>query len=124
MSGFVTVGDMVGKMRHRIQIIALTKTTDSDYGGEETVSDSAHATVWAERMTKEIGSDETVSSGQLDQTVKVNWRIRHLSTVTPRMLVYYDSLYYDIVSVLHDNTNTYTVLESIQRGTAWDQTET
>lgn len=118
--------DIVGAMRHRIEIIQLTKATESDYGGETLTSSATYATLWAAWGAKETGSGEQVNAGQKDQVNAVNWRVRYDSSlpITTDMLVKYENVYYDILSVLPDSRRAYLTIESRQRGEGFNQTVT
>lgn len=116
--------DTVGQMRHRIEIIDLTQSTNSDYGGEALTGTTTVDTVWASWEEKTTGSGEQVKSGALDQVNSINFRIRYRTDVKTDMLVKFENLYYDILSVLPDSHRVYLTIETRQRGESWDQTVT
>lgn len=120
----IATPDQVGAMRHRIQIIDLTKSTESDYGGETLTGSPTTATVWASYEAKQGGSGEQVESGQKDQVQSVLFRIRYRSDLNTKMLIFYENLYYDILSLLPDSHRAYLTIEARQRGESWNQTVT
>lgn len=116
--------DFAGSMDQRIEIIQLSKTVESDYGGMTLGSSSTLATVWAKIEYRETGSDEEVKAGQIDLVQMVKITMRYRSDVKPTMLVRHDSLYYDILSVLPQGRQDYMILECKQRGEGWNPTVT
>lgn len=116
--------DIVGKMRHRIQIIQLVQSVNSDYGGEDLTTSTTVATVWASWEAKEIRSGEQVQAGQKDLVQPVIFNIRYRSDVKTDMLILYENLYYDILSLLPDSHRCYITIEARQRGESWNQTIT
>lgn len=118
------VADTIGQMRHRIEIIQLTKATESDYGGETLTTSATFATVWASYEAKTTGSGEDVDAGQKDQVQSIVFRIRYRSDLDTTMLIYYENIYYDILSILPDNHRAYLTIEARQRGESWNQTVT
>lgn len=122
MSQFAKVADDVGAMNRRIELIQITKSIDTDFGGEVSDSESTLATVWATFEPKQALSGEDVIGGQKDASMKVNWRIRYRSDVTETMLVKEDGKYYNILSVVPDSKRVYLVLESEYLGVNWSKT--
>jgi SPP1 family predicted phage head-tail adaptor len=116
--------DTIGRMRHRIEIIQLIQGIDSDFGGETLTTSSTLATVWASWEAKEVGSGEIVNAGQKDLVQSVVFKIRYRSDVKTDMLIKYENVYYDILSLLPDSHRTYLTIEARQRGEAWNQTVT
>lgn len=121
MKAFNEVADHVGALSHRIEIISLSKSSDSDYGGDVVTSENTLATVWASWEPKETTSGEKVLSGQKDDRTRVNFTIRYLSTVTNDMLVKYESKYYNILTVLPDSKRTYSLIETEFLGDSWEK---
>jgi SPP1 family predicted phage head-tail adaptor len=122
MKRFTEVADHVGQMNHRIEIISLTTSEDSDFGGDIVTGETTLATVWATWEPKETATGEKLLSDQKDDRMSVNFRIRYLSTVKSTMLVKYENLYYNILSVIPDSKRFYTILETEFLGDSWDKT--
>lgn len=112
----------VGKLRHQIEIIQLVTSEDSNYGGENVTSESTLATVWASWEPKETGSGEDVISDQKDASNTINFRIRYRNDVKSTMLVKYENVYYNILSVIPDTKRIYTLLETEFLGDSWSKT--
>jgi len=114
--------DVIGQMRHRVEIYAITSTIDNDYGGETGYTESLHSTVWAAWQPKETKSGEAVEADQKEEMNTVNWIIRYDSAVTTEMFLKYEGLYYNILSALPDSHRAYMTLETEQVGDNWTKT--
>lgn len=114
--------DAIGAMRHRIEIYSISTTTDPARGGETSPSEVLLATVWAAWEVVETKSGEVVLAGQKDERTTVNFTIRYRGDVKETMVIKYESLYYNILSVLPDTKRCYTTLETVQLGENWSKT--
>ena len=85
-----------GQLRHRITIQSYTTTNTQ---GEISKTWSTHAKVWAN--IEPLTGREFFESGIEESEVSGKITMRYKSGVKPQMRVLYDSVYYDIVSVIH-----------------------
>ena len=79
------------------RIIIQQKTVTFDSFGDETESWTELSTVWANVIVK--SGRESFNNDQEIAERTVIFRIRYLSTVTERMRISYNSVFYDIESI-------------------------
>jgi SPP1 family predicted phage head-tail adaptor len=96
-------------MRDRIEIQSYSITRNS--AGEEVLSWSVLATVWAAIEYKGAGSDESEQQNQLTAMVNALVRIRYRSDLDTKMRVRFDSKYWNIRAMLPDAMKNYLLLE-------------
>lgn len=87
----------IGAMDERVTLRQYVETLN-DYG-EQTLTWSNLATVWAAVEYPKTGSEERVSSAQPTAFQTLFFRIRYRSDVEPKMRVQYGSDELDIISV-------------------------
>jgi SPP1 family predicted phage head-tail adaptor len=93
------VMDMIGSMRHRIKVQALTSTRDNMGGTVDTWADKF--TTWASAKFLTVGSDEKYQLGQLTNRTAVQFTIRKKSgVVSAADRVVFDSLIYEVDAVV------------------------
>ncbi len=103
----------VGAMDRQIVLRQYTATTN-DYG-EETLSWSDLATVWAKVDYPVTGTDERQSSAQPTAFQTVVFTIRYRTDVEPKMRVEYGSDELDIIAVSEIGRRAFTVIEAQKR---------
>lgn len=85
-----------GKLRHRVTIQSKSATQNSY--GEEVITWSTLATVWA--AVEPLSGREWLEGRQVTAEVTTRIRIRRRGDVTPEMRVVYGSKTYDIMAVI------------------------
>jgi SPP1 family predicted phage head-tail adaptor len=91
-----------GTLRQRVTIDERTVALDTF--GQETVTWSELATVWA--AVHPLSGREYLDSRQLQAQVSTRVRMRYRSDVTPHMRVRWMTHTYDVVDVVHDERRT------------------
>ncbi len=86
-----------GDLRHRVTIKSKTAARD-DYG-QETITWTTFATIWA--AVEPMSGREYEAGQQLEAAVDTRIRIRYLAGVVPYMQVIFGSHTYDVQSVIH-----------------------
>lgn len=102
--------ERIGKLRHRVTIQQYT--TAQDTFGQEEVTFSTLATVWAAYEYKASGSDERQIADRKTAVSTVMWTLRHRSDVEPKMRIIDEAgNVYDILSVMYDHYKEYMIAE-------------
>ena len=90
-----------GELRHRVTI--KSKGASRDTFGQETITWTTVATVWA--AVEPLSGREYLAGAQLEAAVDTRVRIRYLAGVVPEMQVVYGSHTYNLLSVVHVGEN-------------------
>jgi SPP1 family predicted phage head-tail adaptor len=86
-----------GKLRHRIQIQAVTLTPDGMGSGAESWATIAGGSVWAEILP--LRGVEAIQAGQLEAKLSHKVRIRYLAGVTAKHRILFGSRVFKIHEV-------------------------
>lgn len=86
-----------GRLRHRITI--QDKTVVQNSFGEEDITWTEFATVWA--SVEPLRGREFLDGRMVTAEVTTRIRIRHLDGVRPEMRVVHGSTNYDVLAVIH-----------------------
>jgi len=97
-------------MRHRISIQASSATQNDT--GEEILSWSELAEVWAAIEHKLGGSDEIEQAQRVTAHTSVIFVIRHRADMTEKMKILWDSKFWNIRSLLPDNHKDFLTIEA------------
>lgn len=107
----------IGPLRHRVTIRKYS--TSRDTFGQEVVTWSNLATVWAAYEYRMNTSEETELADKKTAVSTVRWTMRHRSDVEPKMRITDEAgNLYDILSISYDPTKTYMVAETENVGLA------
>lgn len=103
----------VGTLDRQVVLRDYTESTN-DYG-EETISWSDLATVWARVEYPKTGTDERESAAQPTAFQTIYFTIRYRSDVEPKMRIQYGSDELDIIAVSEIGRRAFTVIEAQKR---------
>jgi len=101
--------DSVGALRHRISIRQYSASRNS--AGEEILTWSELAEVWANVEHKTAGSQEEEKANRVTAQLSADITIRYRSDINEKMRVLYDSKLWNILSIVPDRYQTYLTLE-------------
>lgn len=87
-----------GKLRHKIAIQQITVTQDAN--GDTTKTWATVKSPWADVMP--VSGREYFNAKQHTSEISHTVTIRHDSSITPKMRVFYDSRYFDIEAVINE----------------------
>lgn len=84
-----------GKLNRYVTI--QSKTTSRSASGRNYETWSTLASVWANKLPR--AGNEGIEADRNVYRIFDEWEIYYLSTVTPKCRIYYDGVYYNIISV-------------------------
>ena len=110
-------GENIGALRHRVTIRKYSTTQDTY--GQESITWSTLATVWAAYEYRINTSDEEEMADKKTAVSIVRWTMRHRDDVEPKMRLTDEAgNLYDILSLTYDPSKTYMVAECQNVGLA------
>lgn len=90
----------IGSLDRRIELQTYTATRAAT--GEEILTWSCVAHVWASKIYPNTKSDEGIEGDQLVSTTRVQYTIRHRCGIEPKMRISDNGAYYNILTVRDD----------------------
>lgn len=86
----------IGDFDRYIQIYAVTET-DTDYSYRETTT--LVESVFAQELPKTRMMNESIEGGKESAMQEIHWRVRKEVTATVGHMIWYDSQWYDIITI-------------------------
>ena len=102
--------EILGRMSERIVIESVSETRSAS--GAVSESWSTFATVWSAISYQKSGTDEKEMVAKQTTVRNVEFTVRHITDVTEKMRINYDSRYYDIDRITYEPEKQFMVLEA------------